>query len=464
MMSNPRVNFRTFLVLTVCAAMAGSCGATFGQLDERNENDARQLQILLRTQGLDLIAPEMKGTGSDLEKDQMLPLPDWQARQEDNRRIFLLRKQRAQVAQTNQKSDAKKIHEQLKQQIQFLAQQGHDVQELTELLGKLQHVLETSENANDVAVAMFTVPEQPQQRQEGNPIPTPPTVHAPIEGHPGFTPPMAGRPGFMPTMLMMQHGMKQHEGPGPQFHRPEIHPPTGPFADDQKRIAILKESAERLAQAGLPDAAHGLIERAGQIQRELAEKREQNQREEHERAQSQMREQQEQMHHQPRMMEERQMEQRHQSIGHPALPIHELHEQLQQLRHEMQSINQKVSHLTEMIEHHHRAQKPRGHHEEMDGDDDADDDDADDDDADDDDAGDGDAGDGDADDDDADDDDADDDDADDDDADDDDADDDDADNDDDADVSPLIEQKSVSHCFKQQAITMLSSVSRPHTT
>jgi len=185
--------------------------------------------------------------------------------------------------------------------------------------------------------------------------------------------PMEGPPGFRPPMLMMQHRSQEHQGPGPQIHRPEMHQPAGPFAEDQKRIAALTESAERLSHAGLPDAAHGLMERAGQIKRELAEKQERIQREEHERAKAKMREQKEQAHHQQRLMEERKMDQHRDRAEHadrPALPIHELHEQLVQLRREMHSINQKVSHLTEMIEHHHRAQERRGHHEDMDEDDD----------------------------------------------------------------------------------------------
>ncbi len=368
-MNNPRVNFRTFLVIIACAAMAGSCGISFGQADEIKESNTQQLQILLRTEGLDIVSPEIKATVPDLKKDQMLAPPDWKAKQERNQKIMLLRKRQAQ---SNQKSDAKKIGEQLSQQIEILAHQGNDVQGLKELFGKLQHLLETAEipTADDIAVAAFAVPEEPQQRPEGNPKPTPPMIHAPMAGHPGFMPPMAqhgmaqhpmaqhgmqGGPGFMPPMLMMQHRMQLHQGMGPQIHQPEAHQPEGPFADDHKRIAALKESAERLAHAGLPDAAHGLMERAGHIQRELAEKQERTQREENERAQAKMREQQ---------------GERGERADHPALPIHELHEQLEQLRREMHSINEKVTHLTEMIKHHHREASGRDDHEEMDDDDD----------------------------------------------------------------------------------------------
>lgn len=356
-MNNPHVHFRPFLVFAAYAAMAGSCGVTLGLTDEIKDSNTEQLQTLLRTEGLDLISPERNAAGSDLHNDQMLPLPDWQGRQENNRRMMQLRTQRAQT--TNQELLSKAIREQL----DTLANQGNDVQALKELFEKLEHVLKTSENANtdEVAVAVFAVPEEPQQRPEENPKLTPPKPQHPA----------AGRPGFGPPLLMTQHRMQQH-GPGPQIHRPETHQPAGPFAEDQKRIAALRDSAERLAHAGLPDAAHGLMERAGQIQRELAEKQERIQREEHERARARMREQQEQAHHQQRRIEERKTEEhreRNEHADRPALPVRELHEQLEQLRREVHSINEKVSHLTEMIELHHRAQEHRGHRNDMDDDD-----------------------------------------------------------------------------------------------
>ena len=380
-MNNPRVNFRIFLAITACAVMAGSCGVSFGQADEIKESDTQQLQILLRTEGLDLISPERINVGSDLTIDQMLPLATRSAleKRADSSRMLQTRKLPAQASKN---LDTHTIREQLAKQIEILANQGNDVQTLKDIFEKLQQALKAAEETNEdnIAVAVFAVPEEPQHRPDGNPKPTPPMIHSPIEHHPGFTPPMAqhpmvGRPGFMPPMLMMEYRMQEHQGPGPQIHRPEMHQPAGPFAEDQKRIAVLTESAERLSHAGLPDAAHGLMERAGQIKREVAEKQERIRHEDLERAQAKMREQKEQAQHQ----KERMTEQRHDSAesdDRPALPLHGLHEQLEQLRREVHSINEKVSHLIEMIEHHHQAQQGAGHREEMDDDDrDEDDDD-----------------------------------------------------------------------------------------
>ena len=380
-MNNPRVNFRIFLAITACAVMAGSCGVSFGQADEIKESDTQQLQILLRTEGLDLISPERINVGSDLTIDQMLPLATRSAleKRADSSRMLQTRKLRAQASKN---LDTHTIREQLAKQIEILANQGNDVQTLKDIFEKLQLALKVAEETNEdnIAVAVFAVPEEPQHRPDGNPKPTPPMIHPPIEGQLGFTPPMAqhpmaGRPGLMPPMLMMEYRMQEHQGPGPQIHRPEMHQPAGPFAEDQKRIAVLMESAERLSHAGLPDAAHGLMERAGQIKREVAEKQERIRHEDLERAQAKMREQKEQAQHQ----KERMTEQRHDSAesdDRPALPLHGLHEQLEQLRREVHSINEKVSHLIEMIEHHHQAQQGAGHREEMDDDDrDEDDDD-----------------------------------------------------------------------------------------
>lgn len=340
------------------------------QTDEPKENDIRQVQILLRAEGLDIVSPERKGQEVLPKEREMLP-PRRQAGSVPS--IDNLGIERRHLEPQNHQtlkqhlSDTSFFREQLSQQIEFLANQGTDVQKLKELVERLQLALQTSEkkSTNDIAVAVFARPAEPQQRPEGSPQPTPPTP-------PHGGPPMGGRQGFMPPMLMMQNRMQQHQGPGPQIHRPEMHQPEGPFAEDQKRIAALNESAERLAQGGMPDVAHGLRERAGQIKKELAEKQERIQHEERERAQAKMREQQEQARHQ----QERMAEQRRDSAerdDRPALPLRELHEQLEQLRREVHSINEKVSHLTEMIEHHHRAQERRGHHEEMEDDDDDDD-------------------------------------------------------------------------------------------
>jgi len=356
-------------LIIVGIAMALPDNRCLAQTEEQKENEIQQVQILLRTEGLDIVSPERKGGLPAVMKDQMLP-PDFKAQQMNSEIRRQLRKEQAERQQT---SDSNRIREWLSQKIEALTNQGIDVQKQKEHVERLQLAVgNLEETTGEVAVAVFAVPGEPQQRPEGGPQPTPPTP-------PHGERPIGGRPGFMPPILMMQNRMQQHQNPGPQMHHPEMHQPDGPFADDMKRIAALSESAERLAQAGMPDVAHGLRERAGQIKKELAEKQERIQREERERAQAKMREQQEQARHQ----QERMAENRRDSADRddrPALPIRELHEQLEQLRRELHSINEKVSHLTEMIEHHHRAQERRGHHEEMDNDDHIEDDDTDDDD------------------------------------------------------------------------------------
>lgn len=346
----------------------------FAQTDEPRENDIRQMQILLRTEGLDIVSPERKAQEVLPSEREMLPPGQQQAGMVPSFDHLGIERQRLQPQnqQTVQKhmSDTSFFREQLSQQIEFLANQGTDVQKLRELVERLQLALvEASEKepADDIAVAVFAVPGEPQQRPEGSPKPTPPTPRLGER-------PMGDRPGFKPPMLMMQGHMLQHNGPRPQIHRLEMHQPEGLIAEDQKRIAALSESAERLAQAGMPDVAHGLRERAGQIKKELAEKQERIQHEERERAQAHMREQQEHA----RQQQDRMAEQRRDSAerdDRPALPLRELQEQLEHLKREVHSINEKVSHLTEMIEHHHRAQERRGHHEEMDDDDDHEDED-----------------------------------------------------------------------------------------
>lgn len=336
------------------------------QTDEPKENEIRQIQILLRTEGLDIISPERNAKELLPKEREMLP-PGRQAGSVLS--IDNLGMERRNLQPQNDQPvpqhlpDTTFFREQLSQQIEFLANQGTDVQKLKELVEQLQLALQSSEKetTSDIAVAVFAVPGEPQQRPEGSPQPTPPTP-------PHGERPMGGRPGFTPPMLMMQKHMLQQNGPRPQMHRPDVHEPEGRFADEKKRIAALTESAERLAQAGMPDVAHGLRERAGQIKQELAEKQERIQHEERERAQAQMREQQEHA----RQQRERMAEQRRESAvhdDHPALPLRELHEQLEQLRREVHSINEKVSHLTEMIEHHHRAQERQSPREEMKDDD-----------------------------------------------------------------------------------------------
>ena len=342
--------------------MTSPVSRCLAQADEPKDNNVRQMQILLRTEGLDIVSPERKAQEVLPSEREMLPPGQQQAGLVPSVDHLGIGRQRLQPQnhQTVQKrmSDTTFFREQLSQQIEFLANQGTDVQKLRELIERLQLALESSEKetTSDIAVAVFAVPGEPQQRPEGSPQPTPPTP-------PLWERPMADRPGFKPPMLMRQGHMLQQNGPRPQMHESE-----GRFADEKKRIAALSESAERLAQAGMPDVAQGLRERAGQIKKELAEKQERIQHEERERAQAEMRDQQEHA----RQQRERMAEQRRELAehdGHPALPLRELHEKLEQLQREVHSINEKVSHLTEMIEHHHRAQERQSPREEMEDDD-----------------------------------------------------------------------------------------------
>ncbi len=342
----------------VMALPDSSC---FAQTDEPKENDIRQMQILLRTEGLDVISPERQGRFPAFMKDQMLPPENKTQKEKSDIRLQWLREAK-EKAKSRQNSDTSFFREQLSQQIEFLADQGTDVQKLKEIVERLQLALETSEKepTDYIAVAVFARPAEPQQRPEGSPQPTPPTP-------PHGERPMMGHPGPLPPMMM--HGVQQHPRPVQHINLQRMHQPEGAFSEDLKRIAALGESAERLAQAGMPDIAHELRERAGHLKKELAEKHERIQREERERQMAKMREQEEQA----RQQNERMTEQRRDSAerdDRPALPIRELHEQLEQLRREVHSINEKVSHLTEMMEHQHGAQERRGHHEEMDDDDD----------------------------------------------------------------------------------------------
>ena len=303
----------------------------------------------------------------------------------------------------------------LSQNIDFLAQQGNDVQQLRELVERLQLGLQNSENrtTRDVEVAVFAVGEAAQEGPEG--------PHH--QGSPRTGISFTGPSGFSPPGMRMRGRAEMHPGEGPQIHHPEANSPAGPFAEDRKRIAALTESAERITQAGLPDVAHGLRERAGQLERELAEKQERMQQEERKRMESAMRERQEHARQQPQRL----MEHRREGIDrgdHPTPPLRELHEQMEQLRHDMHKLSEQMADLTRLSSGRHNPGN--------DGDDeDADDEDADDEDADDENADDENADDEDADDEDADDEDADDEDADDEDADDGDDEDDDEDDDDD---------------------------------
>ena len=154
---------------------------------------------------------------------------------------------------------------------------------------------------------------------------------------------------------------------------PELHDPEGPFAEDRKRIAALTDAAERITQAGMPDVAHGLRERAEQLERELAEKQERMQQEERKRIESAMRERQEHARQQPqphqpqRLMEQRLMEQRREGIergDQPTAPLRELHEQLEQIRRDMHKLSEQMTDLTRLIQQHHNPRNDRSHHEE----------------------------------------------------------------------------------------------------
>ena len=190
-----------------------------------------------------------------------------------------------------------------------------------------------------------------------NPLLRPPPAGGPSAGAPGFDP--SNRPELHPGQL-------------PKIHQSDAQGPDGPFAEDRRRIAALTESAERIAQAGLPDVAQGLRERAGQLERELAEKQERMQQEERQRTES--------------AMPERQ-EQRRAGIERgddPTPPLRELHEQMEQVRRDMHKLSEQMADLTRLIQQHHNPRTDRGRHEEMD--EDGDDEDGDDDEMDDDEA------------------------------------------------------------------------------
>lgn len=355
-MNKSRVTPQTLLMIVAGIAMAWPNNLCLGQADDAKENDVGQLQILLRTDGLDVVSPERKGGFPEFVKDQMLP-PGVRTLRDKS---AIRRQKTLQAIEStgdHEELDTKYFREQLSQQIEFLANQGNDVQKLRELVERLQLALEVAEKetTSDVAVAVFAVPAEPQQRPEENPQPTPPNFERPIVGF--------GYPGFAPHTMMPQNHILQHRGQEPQNHRPEfrlpgidrpeIHQP-GPFAEDLNRITALKESAERLAQAGLPDVAHGLREQAGQVEREMAEKQERMKREERERAQVQTRA-------------------GNEHADRSVMPMRELHQQMQQLQREMHKVSERLGHLTEMIERLHDSHGDRyRHHQDIDDDDDDD--------------------------------------------------------------------------------------------
>ena len=252
-------------------------------------------------------------------------------------------------------------------------------------------------------------PDHPGHPRAGLSFSGPPPAGPSGFGHPNFRP-----PGFGPPALRMEGRVEMHPGQGPQIQRPEAHSPEGLFAEDRKRIASLTESAERIAQAGLPDVAHGLRERAGQLERELAQKQERMQQErmqqermqqermqqermqqermqqeQRQKTESAMRERQAQARQQPQPHQpQRFMEQRREGIeielgNHSTPPLRELHEQMEHLRRDMHKLSEQMTDLTRLIQQHHNSGNDRGHHDEDGDDEDGDDEDGDDEDGDD---------------------------------------------------------------------------------
>ena len=242
-------------------------------------------------------------------------------------------------------------------------------------------------------------PDHPGHPRAGLSFSGPPPAGPSGFGHPNFRP-----PGFGPPALRMEGRVEMHPGQGPQIQHPEAHSPEGLFAEDRKRIASLTESAERIAQAGLPDVAHGLRERAGQLERELAQKQERMQQErmqqermqqermqqeQRQKTESAMRERQAQARQQPQPHQpQRFMEQRREGIeielgNHSTPPLRELHEQMEHLRRDMHKLSEQMTDLTRLIQQHHNSGNDRGHHDEDGDDEDGDDEDGDDEDGDD---------------------------------------------------------------------------------
>ena len=274
-MTKPRVKHRTLLVIGAFVALLSSGGKSFAQDAAPSDESIPQFGIVLQANAIDSPSPELRNP---------------------------------------------------------------QVQELAE---RLQLALENSFKGaqSKVEAAVFAVSAVAQERSEGpqheghpragisftgpptvGPPPGPPNFGPPNFGPPGFGPPGFGPPDFNPPGLRMRGRVELHQGQSPQIHHPEPHGPEGAFEEDRRRIQALTESAQRLAQAGLPDLAHGLRERAEQIERELAEKQERMQQEERQRAEAKMRERQAQARHQPQRL----MEQRREGIehgDHPPLPL-----------------------------------------------------------------------------------------------------------------------------------------------
>ena len=365
MMTKPFVICRSFLVMSAGVMLCASGERCLSQDAEHKENELQQIQILLGTEGLDVVSPALKGHRSGPTEQPMLP--------PGTKSLSDLHSPGHRNAQ-KRSPETKYFREQISQQIDFLAQQGTDVQKLRELVERLQLAMENSEQGatRDVAVAVFAVPAAVQDDSEEPKHEGPPRAGIAPAGPPDFQFPNSGPPG-----LLMRGLAELHPDQGLQLHHPQVHGLEGAFAEDRRRIAALTESAERIAQAGLPEVAQGLRERAGQLERELAEKQERMQQEERQRTES--------------AMPERQ-EQRRAGIERgddPTPPLRELHEQMEQLRRDMHKLSEQIADLTSLIQQHHNPRTDRGRHEEMDedGDDeDGDDEDGDDDEMDDDEA------------------------------------------------------------------------------
>ena len=371
---------RSFLVTCVGVALIASGDRCVSQDAEHKENELRQIEILLGAEGLDVVSPELNGEEPGLPETPMLP-PGTESISElhspDNLGIGR-RNLEPRHVQSVQRSNPKTkyLREQISQQIDFLARQGNDVQQLKELVERLQFALESSERetTRDVEVSVFAVPDA---GQEGPQHPGHPRVGLSFSG-----PPPAGPPGFSPPGLRMEGRAQMHQVQGRQIRHPEADSNNGQFAEDRRRIVALIESAERITQAGLPDVAHGLRERAEQLERELAEKQERMQQEERQRTESAMRERQEQArqqsqrHEQARQQPQRLMEHRREEIERgesPAPPLRELHEQMEQLRHDMHKLSEQMADLTRLSSERHNPGNDGGRHDDMDDEEDGDD-------------------------------------------------------------------------------------------
>ena len=366
---------RSFLVMSAGVVFFSSGERCLSQSEEQKEKELPRVQILLGAEKLDVVSPALKEQESGPTEQPMLP-PGTESLADLNSPDNLglgRRNLEPPSRRIAQRPSAKTefFREQISQQIDFLAQQGNDFQQLKEFVERLQFALENSEQrtTRDVEVAAFAVPDAAQRGPEVHQHAVHQHAGPPRAGISFTGPPPAGPPGFSPPGLRMGGRAALHQGEGHQMNHPAVQSPEGPFAEDRRRIAALKESAERIAQTGLPDVAHGLRERAGQLEQELAEKQERMQQEERQRAEAKMRERQAQAHHQPQRL----MEQRREGIERgeiPATPLRELHEQMEQLRRDIHNLSEQMAELTRLIQQHHHPSNDRGRHVDMDDEDD----------------------------------------------------------------------------------------------